>query len=99
MNGLITQNSTYIEDVEVTAGEAVTARPCVVWDITVVSDAGATGVVTFHDGDAATDTKVFEVRIAASTTVHCPFPRGKKFSTGLFVKSNIGGLDLSVDYD
>jgi hypothetical protein len=89
----------YIEDIDSTTGEAVTAGPCVVWDLTVISDAGGTGVVTFHNGDAATDSKVFEVRIAASTTVHCTFPKGKNISTGLFVKSNVAGLDLAVDYD
>jgi hypothetical protein len=99
MNGNITQNSTYIEDVDSTTGEAVSGRPCVVWDATVVSDAGGTGVVSFHNGDAATDTKIFEIRVAASTTVHCPFPRGKKFSTGLWIKSNVAGLDLAIDYD
>lgn len=93
------QNSDYIEDIDSTTGEAVSGSACVVYDITVISDAGGTGVVTFHDGDAATDTKKFEVRIAASTTVHCPFPKGKKFSTGLFIKSNVAGLDLAIDYD
>jgi hypothetical protein len=93
------QNSKYIEDIDSTTGEAVSGGACVVYDITVISDAGGTGVITFHDGDAAADSKLFEVRIAASTTVHCPFPKGKKFSTGLFVKSNVAGLDLAIDYD
>jgi hypothetical protein len=98
MNGLITQNSIHIEDIEV-AGEVITGRACVVWDITVVSDAGTTGVVTFHDGDASTDTKVFEMKVAASGVQHACFPRGKRFNTALFVKTNIGSLDLSIDYD
>jgi hypothetical protein len=93
------QNSDYIEDIDSTTGEAVVGRACVVYDVTVISDAGGTGVVTFHDGDAATDDKLLEVRIVASTTVHCPFPKGKIFSTGLFIKSNVAGLDLAIDYD
>lgn len=96
---MIIGNSKYIEDIDTTTGEAVTAGPCVVSDITVISDAGGTGVVSFLDGDASTDTKVFEVRIAANTTVHCPFPNGKIFSTGLFIKANVAGLDLAIDYD
>ena len=95
----VTQNSVHIEDIDSTTGEAVSGAACVAWDATVTSDAGATGVVTFHDGDAQTDTKVFEVRIAANSTVHCSFPRGKKFSSGLWVKSSVAGLDLSIDYD
>jgi|SRR3990167_4546885 len=94
-----TQNSAYIEDIDSTSGEAVVGSACVVWDVTVISDGGAAGVVTFHNGDDQTDAKLLEVKVAASGTQHLPLPRGKRFSTGLFVKSNVAGLDLAIDYD
>jgi len=99
MNEQPIQNSDYIEDIDSTTGEAVSGSACVVYSLTVVSDAGGTGVVTFHDGTETADTKVHEVRVAANTTVHHEFPKGKRFDTGLWVKSNVAGLDLSIDYD
>lgn len=93
------QNSGFIEDIDSTTGESVVGRACVVYSVTVTSDAGTTGVVTFHDGTSSSADHKLEVRIAASTTVHLPFPKGKRFDTGLWVKSNVASLDLSIDYD
>lgn len=95
----VVQNSTHIEDINAAVGEAVSSSPCVVWSLSVISDAGDTGVVTFHNGSSQSATKLFEVRVAANTSEHVVFPRGKKFSSALWVKSNVSGLDLAIDYD
>jgi len=99
MDQIAVRKSDYIEDIDSTTGEAVSGNACVVYSITVISDGGAAGVVTFHDGTSQLASKQHEIKVAASGTVHCAFPRGKRFDTGCFVKSNVAGLDLSIDYN
>lgn len=98
-NEVPVQNSKYIEDINSTTGQSVIGRAAVVYSLTVISDNAAAGVVTFHDGTSSTADHKHEIKIAASGVEHHTFPRGKRFDTAIFVKSNVAGLDLSIDYD
>lgn len=99
------QNKFFKEDVNSTTGELAIGGAHVVYDMTFTSDAGSVGNFGVFDTTTAagmtTANKVVDVRLGtgAAAVQQLTFPRGKRFSNGIWIKTNIAGLDFSMDYD
>ena len=90
----------YKEDVNSTTGEAISTGPCVIHDVTFTNDTAGTIVCSLHNaGSATAASKLVKAVVAANSSVHYNYPRGKKFSTAVWVKPNAASLDIAVSYD
>jgi hypothetical protein len=90
----------YKEDVNSTTGEAISTGPCVIYDVTFTNDTGGVITCTLHNATTASAaTRLVKAVVAANSSVHYTYPRGKRFDTAIWAKPNAASLDIAIDYD
>jgi len=83
------------------SGTSVVAQPCVVWEITMISDAAGSANIGIANGLTYTvGNRIAKIKTTDKhQTVQLIYPNGKRFSTGVVVKSNKSSVDVSITYD
>jgi len=99
---VLTLKNKYKVDVSTkTAGSKLIGFPCIVYEITVISDAAGDATVSFADS-ASSYSLSNRVAKAKTTdenqTVQLVYPRGKKFSSGVYATSNLSSVDVAITY-
>jgi hypothetical protein len=93
----------YQVDISVLAGGTeLIAHPCIVYAITVSSDATGDANVSFAD-KITTYTNATRIEKAVTTdenrTVQLVYPKGKKFAAGVCAKANKASVDVAITYE
>lgn len=83
------------------AGTELIGRPCVVYEITVTSDADGDATVNFSNSITSYDADTRLVKITTTDeqqTKQVTYPKGKPFSTGVCATANKASVDVSITY-
>ncbi len=84
------------------AGTQLIGYPCIVYEITVTSDAAGDVSVSFADKLTPYTNNTRLVKIKTSDeqqTKQVVFPKGKKFSTGMTATANKASVDVSITFE
>jgi len=84
------------------AGTELIAVPCIVYEITVTSDAAGDASMNISDTitSYATGSRVVKINTSdEQQTKQVTFPKGKKFSTGVCATANLASMDVSITYE
>lgn len=103
MNYLPTPNDTFSEDIPVVVpGRAIISQPCQIWKISVKSDTGVVGVVSFSDNSDGYNSTYIKDKVYLSSgqyEIELIYPHGLKCTRGLSAIASNGSCDVFVSYD
>lgn len=83
-------------------GEELIAHPCVVWQITVVSDAAGDATINFSNTASAYSATYRILKLKTTDenqTVSVSFPEGLPCSSGLSASANKASVDVAIIFE
>lgn len=100
---VLTKKNVYQADIStLAAGTELIGLPCIVWEITIVSDAAGDASVSFSDTTTSytSASRVVKAKTTDETqTVHLVFPKGKRFTSGVCATANKASVDVAITYE